>query len=221
MADLGPALVGLCGAVFGAGTAASVAWLSWKANTRQRRQERHEDREEQLRALAADAYVDAHDGLEWLHPNNVEDSVLDPWRADYGPRNIRSLELVRSASRDMDRLAALAPPGQLSEAAAAAGRALRRYEYSWNECIYHADRMYNQPDKNKAWSTAQFEKHFSDLHDLRAELTGRTATSRRQEVDEGNSTTAGLLADVRRALGRASVGSRGVQELGSDKRGRM
>lgn len=205
MADLGPALIGLIGAGLGSLVTFLIARSNQQAVARTHQVAQADAKRSRLQELIIDAYVSAREGVGWLHQNNVEDSVLDPWRVTYEPQVRESLGQVRQARLALDKAAALAGDGPLAEAADRAAAALLVFENAWVAAREYADKMHNGAAGQRRFAEGGFKREYDRLIDSRAQLTGMRKSLRSQEINGGGLAPSGLLAELRRAAGSGSV----------------
>lgn len=114
-----------------------------------------ERRLDEPRALAADAFVLARDGVAWLHPNRVENSVLPPLKAEFEPRYQKSITKVRAARASLNEATALHSTGRLTEPAAAVAKLLGVLADAWESARDFGRRMHaeTRPQINqKSWT---------------------------------------------------------------------
>lgn len=108
-----PASAALLGALIGSLGASRAARESAVAASAVARA----DRIEEIRRQAASAVADAQYAAEWLDELRVEDSTLEPWRAERSPEYIRRAERLRRGRDSLNVVAAMS--GELAEPAGA------------------------------------------------------------------------------------------------------
>jgi hypothetical protein len=164
-------------------------------------------RADEARQLAADGYVAALEGVSWLHPDNIEDSVLEPWVHSYEPRFRFSIDRLRDARTGLHKAAALSQPGPLREAASEAARLAGVLANAWESAREYADRYHNpsKPGAKNKWFSDAMMKEYSRVEDARRSLTGLEVDRQKDEIDLGMIAESGVLGRLRDAIWRYGI----------------
>lgn len=202
------ALVGLAGTLLGAGVGFLGAWMSQRAAERLAVRAEDGRRADQARQLAADGYVAALEGVSWLHPDNIEDSVLEPWVHSYEPRFRFSIDRLRDARAALHKAAALSESGPLRDAASESARLAGVLANAWESAREYADRYHNpsKPESKNEWFSDAMMKEYSRVKESRRSLTGLEVDRQREEIDLGLIAESGSLGRLRDAIGRNGIG---------------
>lgn len=209
MSDIGVALISLAGVPLGGVLTLVTGRLSENRTQQNAADAALERRLDEARVLAADAFVLALDGVAWLHPNRVEDSVLPQFEEEFAPRYEESIAKVRQARAVLNKAAALDSTGRLTEPAAEVARLLGVLADAWDGARKFARRMHAETTPRKP-NTVSFDqeiflKEFNRLSDARLALTGLDTRLTREEVDVGGLDESGWLAKLRGAIAGADL----------------
>lgn len=194
--------LGLIGVAVGVLGTLGTTWMVTAGTTRQNKEAQRQVRQDKVRELAATAYVDAVDAVQWLSSMHVEDSVDPDFAAEYGPKTQRAVTSLAAAQKSLTQVVALGGSADLATVASDTVTALGMLGDSWERCQEYRRRVVAAAGKPSPMTERRFDEEYARLNSAREALCGTAAALPWREIDEGVVKEGSLLSRLRSATAR-------------------
>jgi hypothetical protein len=197
---MGPALIGLLGAVLGVGGTLLVAALTRRAASDLAERGHREERLRASRELAADGFVLALEAVSWLGIGTVEDSV-DPQFADtYGPKTESAKAALQRACEKLNKVYALQGSSKLGIVAGEIAIELGELLYAYEGAQNSRRRIVAAQSSGKSAETVLFDRQWKRLVRIRESLAGADEHRLDPAIPEGSINPGSAMDRLRLAI---------------------